>query len=117
MSMLGGSFLRYADVMGEGGRTGIRLEVPGPDRTAVGPGACTGGRYNRGDGRSFALVRRGNCEDSTALYVVNEHACKARWLYRGVWGHVPPGKFWISGLLRSLLVRFWGITAPVAIVA
>ena len=33
---------------------------------------------------------------------------------RGVWhvgGHVPPGKFLISDLLRSLLVPFWGETA------
>ena len=24
---------------------------------------------------------------------------------RGVWGHVPPGKFWILDLLRSFLVQ------------
>ena len=28
-------------------------------------------------------------------------------------GHVPPGKFLISDLLRSLLVPFWGETARV----
>ena len=31
-----------------------------------------------------------------------------RALARGVWGHAPPGKFWISGLLRSFLVYSWG---------
>ncbi len=34
-------------------------------------------------------------------------------LYRGVWGHAPPGKFWISGLLRSFLVQFRGKIAGV----
>ena len=29
-------------------------------------------------------------------------------LARGVWGHVPPGKFWISDHLRSFLVYSWG---------
>ena len=24
----------------------------------------------------------------------------------GVWGHAPPGKFWISGLVKSSLMRF-----------
>ncbi len=32
---------------------------------------------------------------------------------RGVWGHAPPGKFWISGLLRSFLVQFRGKIAGV----
>ena len=27
---------------------------------------------------------------------------------RGVWGHAPPGKILISGLLRSFLVYSWG---------
>ena len=25
---------------------------------------------------------------------------------RGVWGHAPPRKFWISGLLKSSLMQF-----------
>ena len=27
---------------------------------------------------------------------------------RGVWRDAPPGKFWISGFLRSFLVYSWG---------
>ena len=30
-----------------------------------------------------------------------------------MWGHVPPGKFLIPVLLRSLFVPFWGETARV----
>ena len=37
---------------------------------------------------------------------LSEHRAPAR----GVWGHAapPPGKFWISDLLRSFLVYSWG---------
>ncbi len=44
MSMCEVSFLRYADVMGEGGRGGIRLAMTGPDMKAAEPGGCTGRR-------------------------------------------------------------------------
>ncbi len=44
--------------------------------------------YTRGDGSSFALVRRGTCEDSTARGK-RTRAPSAQ--ARGVWGHAPPG--------------------------
>ena len=42
-----------------------------------------------------------------------KRARKARARGCGTWGHVPPGKFLLPDLLRSLLVPFWGETARV----
>ncbi len=61
--------------------------------------------YFRGDGSSFALVWWENCEDSTVRGKrMRAQSAQARGVS-------------ISGLLRSLLMRFWGITGPLAIAA
>ena len=50
----------------------------------------------------------------SSVYVTDHIKREARTLgVCGMWGHVPPGKFLISDLLRPLLVPFWGETARV----
>ena len=57
-------------------------------------GICKGGFQYRAGGPFRHLSARSACA-------------------RGVWGHAPQENFWISGLLRSLLVQFWGERARI----